>query len=404
MANTVGARTTVLAGTETRVPRSVDVDISELEPEIGPLITLLVKLEHTKPVQTQKIEWFEHERMTKWATSAAAVGASASSTTITVSDGTQFLVGDMFIVVPAVGVSTKPELIRVQSKSGAVLTVTRNIGAAGLMSIASGDSLYVLGDAQEEYSSIPSMKSNSPSAKYSYLQISRTPIDFSNSAIALAMYGAKDGERKRAHREQMIEHKRKMAAALYWSIASENTTGGEDSYALRTTQGLRNTITTNVVDGGGILTYKKFMEFSRMSFRYGNSTDRLLVAAPKIIEAINAWATSHLMVTPGVKKYGLNIQSVETPHGVWRVVRDWTLEDGVSGKNGFGGMAFSVDIDNIEYCYLKGNGVSRDTKVEMDIVQGGADGKKDQIISEYGFKIKLEKTHGLLYDVTDYMA
>jgi hypothetical protein len=354
-------------------------------------------------VDGQKIEWIEHERLSKWASAAAAVGASALSTTVTVDDGTKFLVGDLFFAVPAVSSSDKPELIRVQSLTGNVLTVTRNIGSAGLNAISNADSLYIVGDAQEEYSAIPNARTNAPTMSYSYLQIFRTAIDFSNSAIAIKMFGASGGERKREHRDQMIEHKRKLNGALYWGIESYDATGGENSKALRTTMGLRNRITTNVTDGGGILTIKKLMEHARSSFRYGTSADRAFVVAPKINEAISMWANSHLQVGMSEKKFGLSIKSMETPHGVWRIMADKQLEDGVSGKNGFAGLGFSVDFDNISYCYLKGNGLNRDTHVEMDVVQAGADGKKDQIISECGFRIKLEKTASLLYDVTDYM-
>jgi hypothetical protein len=402
----ISTKTTVqLGATEDRVPRLVEVDIAELEPEVGPLITLLNKVKgRSEAVDGQKPEWFEHERLSKWASAAAAVGASASSTTVTVDDGTKFLVGDLFFAVPAISSSDKPELIRVQSKSGNVLTVTRNIGSAGLNAITSADSLYIVADAQEEYSAIPSARTNAPTNRYTYLQIFRTAIDFSNSAIAIKVYGAQGGERKREHRDQMIEHKRKLNDALYWGIASYSATAGENSKALRTTAGIRNVITTNVTDGGGTLTVKKLWDFARSAFRYGTASDRAFVVAPMISQAVNSWALNHVMVTPSEKKFGISIQSIETPHGVWRMIRDRQLEDGVSGKNGFSGLGFSLDFDQITYCYLKGNGLNRDTHVEMDVVQGGADGKKDQIITEAGFKIKLEKLAGMLYNVSDYMA
>jgi hypothetical protein len=80
------------------------------------------------------------------------------------------------------------------------------------------------------------------------------------------------------------------------------------------------------------------------------------------------------------------------------------LEDGVSGKNGFGGLAFSIDLDELWYCFLKNNGVNRDTHVILDAIKDVDDGKTDEILTEFSFKVKLEKYHGMLYNVTDFMG
>jgi hypothetical protein len=45
---------------------------------------------------------------------------------------------------------------------------------------------------------------------------------------------------------------------------------------------------------------------------------------------------------------------------------------------------------------LVGNGISRDTFIETNIQDNGADGRKDQIITEAGLEIQLPETHAIL--------
>jgi hypothetical protein len=404
MANIIVPRNTGHAITEERLVRRVDADISRVEPRTGPLLTFLNEAKQREAVDSTRVEWFESDYVARWAqNSAAAVGAATASTTVTVTDGTLFVIGEQFCVPTAVASSAAPEICRITGKTGDVLTVVRNVGGSGVAAIEANGAIRILGSAHEEYGSVPSMKTAAPVKKITYLGIEKTACDMSITAAASKAYGAPQGDRDREHKDKLVEHKQKMNATLLWGQQYENLTGGATGYPIRGQQGLRNVISTNTLDGGGILTPKKLMQFSRMCFRYG-AEEKILLASPIVVEAIQAWASAKLMITSSEKKFGLNIQTVQTPHGVWRMVRDWMLEDGVSGKNGFGGMALSVDLDQIWYVFLNNNGINRDTAMYPDVLKDGADGYKDEILTEYGYKIKQEKFHGLLYDVTDYMA
>jgi hypothetical protein len=80
------------------------------------------------------------------------------------------------------------------------------------------------------------------------------------------------------------------------------------------------------------------------------------------------------------------------------------LEDGVSGKNGFAGNAFSLDLDSIMMRYLADNGISRNTKYLTDAIQDGADRRADEYLTECGLQINNEKHHARIYNVTGYSA
>ena len=398
-----GTRVTSQAIAETALIRQVDDKIADIEPDKAALITLINKLKKRHSVKSARYEWFERDYIPRWAqNSASAVANNAASTTVTVTDGTLFVPGDMFVVPKVVSSSAAPELVRVTVVAGNVLTVVRDVGTAGIDTIAANGALRLVGNAYEENGALPTAKTSARVPKITYTQIFRTTTDFSRTAMASETYGAPQGDRRLEHKYKLVEHKEKLNSALLWGRRSEALTGGASSNPIRTTEGLRAIISTNIVDAGGVFTQKKLDEFARLAFRYGPSK-KILLAAPKILGAINAWASAHLVVKPAEDHFGVMIRQVETAYGIWGLVLDWMLEDGVASQNGFGGLAFSIDLDQISYLWLDNNGINRDTHVELDVVKDGKDGARDQILTEGGFQIKLEKNHAMLYNVTDYM-
>lgn len=404
MAQVIGQRSTSQAITETRLIRQVDAEIGMLEPNIAPLITFMMKMGKRQAVKSPRIEWLEDDYTARWAqVDATTVGASTSSTTIGVTDGTLFTVGDVFCIPNAVTSSSAVECARVTGISTNSLTVVRDIGGTGANQIAAGAALRLLGSAYEEGGSVPTPKTTAPATKINYTQIFRTTLDLSKTNVASEQYGAASGERDRIQAKKLKEHKISMNAAALFGVKSENLTGGPSGKPIRTTGGLNSVISTNVYDASGMLTQKSFEAFSRMAFRYG-SAKKMLLTAPIIKSAINDWGKSYLLVKPGETKLGVDIQEVQTAHGTWMIVRDWMLEDGVPAGNGFGGLAFSIDIAEASYRYLSGNGVSRDTKIVENVIQDGADRFMDEILTEAAFCFQQEKYHAKLYNVTDYAA
>lgn len=403
MAN-VAVRTTNQFITDTTLVRRVDDEIALLEPDVAPLITMLMKLRHTAPTDSPRFEWLEDDYVARWAVvGATTVDAATNSTSLPVTDGTLFVAGDLAVVPNAIGSAVAPEVIRVTVVSNNTLTVVRNVGGNGLATILPGDALRIIGNAYEEFSATPSVKMTSPVMKIGYTQIQRTSMKYSGTAMASRVYGAPGGDWTREQAKKLKEHKQKLNAQLIWGAKSEDLTGGYAlSYPIRTSAGIRSIISTNVVDGGGTLSRKKLDTFALSAFRYGSSK-KLLVASGKIINAINAWAKSHLRVEKVENTLGLSITRVVTGAGEWALVYDKMLEDGVSGKNGFSGWAMSLDMDNIKYRPLSANGFNRDTHlIEYPMKTTTNDGTVAEFLTEAGFQIGQEKTHALLYNVSDY--
>jgi hypothetical protein len=56
----------------------------------------------------------------------------------------------------------------------------------------------------------------------------------------------------------------------------------------------------------------------------------------------------------------------------------------------------AVDMKNVAYRPLSGNGISRDTFIETNVQDNGVDGRQDQILTEAGLEISLPETHAVL--------
>jgi hypothetical protein len=402
MAQLVGTRTTYQTrDTESRLIRAVDDQIAYLEPNEGGLITLLNSVQaNRKATINPKFEWLEKDYVARWGTIDGS-SYNDSVTTVNVTDGTQFSAGDLVLVPKAVTDSTAPEVFRVTAVSTNALTVVRGVGG-NAASIDANAPVRILGSAAEENGSKPTPKTAYASTPYNYTQIFRTGLSLSGTQMASAAYGGVS-EWDGSLREKLVEHKIKLNSQFLFGKASESMTGGPGGYPIRTTKGINSFIATNVFNAGGTLGRKGLEEFARMSFRYGKS-EKVLIACPMIVSAITAWANSQLQVTMSESSFGMRVQKIRTGHGDWILVRDWMLENPSGSTAGFGGWAFSIDLDNVLYRYLEANGVNRDTKlIELSMEnQAGVDGKYAEYISEVGLQAKLEQTHSKMYNVTGY--
>ena len=63
-------------------------------------------------------------------------------------------------------------------------------------------------------------------------------------------------------------------------------------------------------------------------------------------------------------------------------------------------MMVGVDLDNVKYRPLVGNGVNRDTYIDTNVQSPGEDSRKDLILTEAGLEVCMPESH-FLYQFTD---
>ena len=65
-------------------------------------------------------------------------------------------------------------------------------------------------------------------------------------------------------------------------------------------------------------------------------------------------------------------------------------------KGQFENFCVAVDMKNVAYRPLVGNGISRDTFIETNVQNTGIDGRQDVVMTEAGLEISLPETHAIL--------
>lgn len=399
-----------------QVPRSIDQAIQEnlqkrifigeadvlRNPSLTPIFTLVTKIGNRKKTTgSARVEWIEDDYVGYWAQHNDGTDASSVATTITVLDATLFAIGDIFSVSVVATQSTAEEVIRVTGIAGSVLTITRGIGGSGANTIPATADLRILGSAYAEGAAYGVPRTTSKQTLISYTQIFRRPVQVNKSMVAQAQFGPAN-ERLYQRRKALEEHRREIEQAGLFSRPSESLALGAPG-TVRTTMGLKSRIVTNVYNANGTLTEGGIVSFAEMAFAtYYQGTEKLLVAAKKVISAFDYFALGHQRTEQSEDVYGVKVKRYVTSHGDFMITRDLLLDTGPGNGFGPGTEAYALDVDSIEFAPLSGNGENRDTHLLVDVQRDGSDKYSDEYLTEGAWVTRFEARHARLYNALGY--
>ena len=88
--------------------------------------------------------------------------------------------------------------------------------------------------------------------------------------------------------------------------------------------------------------------------------------------------------------FGHTVLQVETIHGTMNLVKEPLFRGFASG------FLCMVDMDNVAYRPLVGNGVNRDTQIMTNVQSADEDLRKDMILTEAGLEVSLPESHYLI--------
>lgn len=397
------ARSIDQAYTETVQKRQfIGEDDVLLNPSLTPILTLITKIgNRKKPTNSARVEWIEDDYLNIWGQATnGTTNYSSVATGIIVTDATLFAVNDLIAFPNAVTSSTVEEVAQVTAITGSTLTITRGIGGSGANTIGATADIRILAPAFAEGGSFGSVRTTAKSVQISYTQIFRRPVSVTKSEVAQALFGPSN-DRLYQRRKMLEEHRRDMESAGLWSHPSENLALPG---TIRTTMGIKNRIVTNAYNANTTLTEGAFLTFTQQAFgQYYEGAEKLLVAAPTVISALDWWADNKLRLAPGDDIYGVKVSRYVTSHGDFMVTRDLNLANApTTAAAGWGGEAYALDIDSIEFAPLVGNGENRDTQLLIDVVKDGADLYRDEYLTEGAWVVRFEKRHARLYAVASY--
>lgn len=321
--------------------------------------------------------------------------SNGSTTSVTVSNGAYFRGGDICLLPTSV-IAGVGEIIKVTSVASNVLTVTRdfanvNSGTGGTAAL-SGDVIMIIGNANEENTTVRTILSTTEVTQTNYTQIIRTPFGASATLGGSKLYGGADKTYQR--QKFATQHAFEIERTFLFGRKRE-TTGPSGTHKIRTTNGILSVISTNSVNANGTLTATTMETLCQKAFRYGSS-QKLMMCSRTVASQIDLISEGRLETVVGADTYGVQLKRYLTTHGDLLL----SIHDGFKDAP-YTGYGVVVDLANVKWRYMQDDqGRSRDALLRTNIEDPSADGWVDEYLSEAGLHTMLEKTHAVLTGVS----
>lgn len=383
-----GVQTSANQATEGRAVRSVAPIIHELEIDKAPLTVIMTKAAgRLVPSGNKKVEWLEDSLPAQFAVLSSALTAAATSMVVT---NYSYFAKNMLVQI------NKKEIVRVTATpTTTTVAISRAVGEEAAAAASAGDQLFIIGDSSEEGAGASPILMTLKSNPYNYMEITKTDIGWTGTAMESEVYGQSDPEKDRA--KAIVKHARELEKKYIVGQRSLTAVGPVDSKEHRTMRGVMRFISTNVTDMGGEMTNAEFDNFLRKVFRFG-SGKKLMVGSGTVINVINGFAKNKVSLAEFNPNYGLKLAKYITPFGDLDIAYSPLLEnDSLDDLSGLGGTGIVLDIPNLEVHHLP----NRYMMHMMDTQTAGTDGKSEEILSECCVKVPQEKMHGYFDGVTE---
>ena len=433
----VGGSTVDSASLDTRRMYNFSDRVADLAPEESPFFVYLSKVAKV-PTDDPTFRFLENRTKVSWTdrsfllqgTCAFPAAGSTVSCTVDTSGGASvdWLVKGMVFAVEF-NESNSPETIIARVESGPVdngsdtTFVAKTISSVdGAETGADNAKCTVIGTSYAEGSGSPDVWSEGLDDDYGYTQIFKTAAEMSNTSIA-TRYRGYENEWQRIWNLKLREHKVDIERAMLFgqraSVSSINYSEGIVGHIVKNA-------TANIDDSA--LSYTSgapyFRSAAASEFTYdrllsdfevvydparGGSNNKLALASLPVITYFNKLASnffmdysvqagtgsglSYQMDVQNIKgSFGHALMEINTVHGSMTLVKEPL----------FRGFADSylclVDMSNVAYRPLVGNGLNRDTSITTNVQQADEDLRKDLILTEAGIEVALPESH-ILYNL-----
>ena len=296
-------------------------------------------------------------------------------------------------------------------QSDACYVVGEDVAGETLADDAPGQ---VIGTAWAEGSKAPLGWEDALFDREGYCQIFKTAMNLFSGTSQATVYRGIANEYKRVWTEKLMEHKMDMEQAFLFgrgaaggTVEGDPDTSAEVGGKVRYTHGI---VPYTEVNGKvynmsySSSGYDAFLDAMEDFFapESGNSGNKLVLSSRKVITYLNKMGDAgFLNNSVGSSQYRLDVQNIKGSFG-----HSVTMVNTIYGNLHFVAepllrgpwedYCLAVDMKNVAYRPLVGNGISRDTFIETNIQDNDEDGRRDQIITEAGLEITLPETHAVL--------
>lgn len=368
--------------------RVIDMDdtIAMLDPDVSQFTTILMRIARESAFST-KVEWLEDELMPRLSSVASGGATNGATITVAAGEGAYFRVGDI-VRNAKTGVA-----VRITTVATDTLTPTNALGRVSFAAHTAGDQLLIVGNAAAQGAGLGTEKQTKRVAQFNYTQIFRHPYGFTNSLSASKLYGGPVPDKER--RKKLVEHKRAIEYSAFWGVRALDTSGSEP---IGQAGGLFEFVTSNVQNAAGTLTKTLLDTYMRQFLQHGTQNG-ILVVSPVVAQALSGFLRDIWQpASVDARVYGAKVDAFISGAYGFRVPvivkRDWN--DFSTASSQYGGWAFYIDLDNFSMPVLDG----RDTKQLRDRQNNDADRVDEEYLTELSYKVKIERSHGVITGVT----
>ena len=414
--------------------------VADLAPEESPFFVYLSKVAKVPTDDPQfrfledrtKISMTDRSFLLNGSHSVPAAGSSLTYTVDTSAGASvDFLIKGMVFAVEYAE-NNAPETIIVRVESSPVDNgdtssfVGKTISSVdGAEAPADNAKCTVIGTSFVEGSGSPDVFSEELTSDSGLTQIFKTACEMSNTARATRYRGYAD-EFQRIWNLKLREHKVDIERAMLFGQRA--STGG-----IQYSEGIAGHILANgtAVTGTSDLSYSSGTPYYRSATTAQLTYDRILsdfevvydparggtdsklaLASLPVITFFNKLGADAFLNTSLVSgtstavndvsnlrynmektqgSFGHTVLQIETIHGTMNLVKEPLFRGFASG------FLCMVDMDNVAYRPLVGNGVNRDTQIMTNVQSADEDLRKDMILTEAGLEVSLPESHMLIH-------
>jgi len=351
--------------------------IALLDPSDAPFIEAIGGLDGA----ASKFRFTNQGTMVEWIedTLAPLTGALSIGTAATVSTATALTVADGNMVQPGHILLIGTELLWVSANSSGAITVTRGLGGTTAATLATNAAFTIVGMARLEGDDSDPIGYTDLSTNSNYTQIFHKEIKQTGTAPYQDRWGMTD-QMQYESAKSIPEMMRLIERQLQYGKRSAGSTTTP-----RMMGGYQEFITTNKASGSGISVASTcpatIEDAVELIYNAGGGGDFLAIVNPATYQLIkNAYDSSaYVRYAPEQNRFGTLVDRIVTPFGdVSFVIDRWQLSN----------LIPIMKLDNVGMLTL------RPWQVE-DLAKTG-DAEKKQLIGEFTFCMKLEKSHALL--------
>ena len=257
-----------------------------------------------------------------------------------------------------------------------------------------------------------------------YTQIFKTAVPLMSGSTMATRYRGFSNEWKRIYAEHIKSHKMDLENAFLFGYGNYVDANTRNSWGvepfIRNMGGKKYELkygkdagATAGYDVNAAFTYDGVVDMMDdfMNWEGGNSGQKLCLTSRKVINYLHKMGAGNFVGSslggdssgnPLSTVFSANLdvkKSSFMPIDITSISTSWGSMNFVAHPLFRGDMvdkAVCIDLRNVAYRPLAGNGISRDTFVETNIQQNDTDGRKDQIITEAGLEVMLPETHAVI--------